>query len=57
MAPSNPNEQAFDFIREHLPGPAVKTDERLLDSARNVAQTIYHPTSTCKMVLGPFGGG
>jgi len=37
------------IIREHLPGPEVKTDEQLLDSARNIAQTIYHPTSTCKM--------
>jgi choline dehydrogenase len=36
-------------VREHLPGPEVKTDEQLLDSARNIAQTIYHPTSTCKM--------
>ena len=36
-------------IREHLPGSNIKTDEDLLDSARNIAQTIYHPTSTCKM--------
>jgi choline dehydrogenase len=36
-------------VREYLPGPEVKTDEQLLDSARNIAQTIYHPTSTCKM--------
>ena len=37
------------IIREHLPGSSIKTDEDLLDSARNIAQTIYHPTSTCKM--------
>jgi choline dehydrogenase len=37
------------IVREHLPGPDVKTDEELLDCARNIAQTIYHPTSTCKM--------
>jgi choline dehydrogenase len=36
-------------VREHLPGPGVATDDELLDSARNIAQTIYHPTSTCKM--------
>lgn len=36
-------------VREHLPGPAVQSDEELLESARNIAQTIYHPTSTCKM--------
>ena len=41
------------IVREHLPGPAVKTDEQLLDSARNIAQTIYHPTSTCKMGPDP----
>ena len=37
------------IVREHLPGPEVDTDEGLLDSARNIAQTIYHPTSTCRM--------
>jgi choline dehydrogenase len=34
---------------EHLPGPKVTTDEELLDSARVLAQTIYHPVGTCKM--------
>ena len=37
------------IVREHLPGVDVQSDEQLLDSARNIAQTIYHPTSTCKM--------
>jgi len=36
-------------VREHLPGPGVRSDDELLDSARNISQTIYHPTSTCKM--------
>ena len=36
-------------VREHLPGPGIETDAELLDCARNIAQTIYHPTSTCKM--------
>jgi choline dehydrogenase len=36
-------------VREYLPGPSVQTDVELLDCARNIAQTIYHPTSTCKM--------
>lgn len=40
-------------VREHLPGPGVETDEQLLDCARNIAQTIYHPTSTCKMGNDP----
>jgi len=39
--------------REHLPGPGVQSDDELLDSARNIAQTIYHPTSTCKMGSDP----
>ena len=42
------------IVREHLPGPEIKTDEQLLDSARNIAQTIYHPTSTCKMGSDPM---
>ncbi len=37
------------IVREHLPGAEIQTDAELLDSARNIAQTIYHPTSTCKM--------
>ncbi len=37
------------IVREHLPGPEINSDDELLDSARNIAQTIYHPTSTCKM--------
>jgi len=37
------------IVREHLPGPDVQSDDQLLHSARNIAQTIYHPTSTCKM--------
>ena len=42
------------IVREHLPGPGVETDAQLLDSARNIAQTIYHPTSTCKMGTDPM---
>lgn len=39
-----------DFVvREHLPGIGVASDAELLESARKIAQTIYHPTSTCKM--------
>lgn len=36
-------------VAERLPGPNIDTDEDLLDAARNISQTIYHPTSTCKM--------
>jgi choline dehydrogenase len=38
------------FVEAELsPGPEVKTDEALLDHARNVGQTIYHPVGTCRM--------
>ncbi len=37
------------IVREYLPGSDIQSDEDLLDCARNIAQTIYHPTSTCKM--------
>ncbi|MEP3277946.1 MAG: choline dehydrogenase [Stappiaceae bacterium] len=45
----NTNVMSPYIVREYLPGPEVKTDDQLLDCARNIAQTIYHPTSTCKM--------
>lgn len=34
---------------EHVPGRQYQSDEELLDAARRYSQTIYHPTSTCKM--------
>ncbi len=38
------------FIEEEmLPGKGVQTDDELLDCARNIGETIYHPVSTCKM--------
>jgi choline dehydrogenase len=37
------------IVEEKLPGAGAKTDEELLDAARTISQTIYHPTSTCKM--------
>ena len=40
-------------VREHLPGPQARSDAELLDCARNIAQTIYHPTSTCRMGSDP----
>ena len=39
-----------EFVaQEVLPGPDVQTDAELLDCARNIGETIYHPVSTCKM--------
>lgn len=37
------------IIDEYVPGRQFQTDEELLDAARRFSQTIYHPTSTCKM--------
>jgi choline dehydrogenase len=37
------------IIEEHAPGKRYQTDEELLQAAREFSQTIYHPTSTCKM--------
>lgn len=38
------------FIVEELdPGPDIRTEEALLEHARNTATTIYHPVGTCKM--------
>ena len=37
------------IINEYVPGRQFQTDEELLDAARRYSQTIYHPTSTCKM--------
>lgn len=34
---------------EMLPDPNARTDDELLEQARNIANTIYHPTSTCRM--------
>jgi choline dehydrogenase len=38
---------------EISPGPAVETDEQILDWVRRDAETALHPTCTAKMGLGP----
>jgi choline dehydrogenase len=37
------------IVDEFVPGRQYQTDEEILDAARQYSQTIYHPTSTCKM--------
>jgi len=37
------------IIDEYVPGRAYQTDEELLQAVRLHSQTIYHPTSTCRM--------
>jgi len=37
------------IVREHVPESDPQSDEDYLDVARRISQTIYHPTSTCRM--------
>jgi len=37
------------ILDEYVPGRDHQSDEELLNVARQHSQTIYHPTSTCKM--------
>ncbi|WP_146344987.1 GMC family oxidoreductase [Phaeobacter marinintestinus] len=37
------------ILREHVPDNDPQTDDQLLQCARDISQTIYHPTSTCRM--------
>jgi choline dehydrogenase len=41
------------IVREHAPSDDPKTDDELLETARSISQTIYHPTSTCRMGSDP----
>jgi choline dehydrogenase len=50
---ATPNMQSF-IEAEFQPGPAVKSEEELLDYARRRGGTVYHPTSTCKMGNDPM---
>jgi len=34
---------------ELRPGPSIESDQELLDYASKELQTVYHPTSTCRM--------
>jgi choline dehydrogenase len=35
--------------KEEFPGERVKTDEDWLGFCRETGETVYHPTSTCRM--------
>ena len=37
------------ILDEYVPGREHQSDKELLNVARQHSQTIYHPTSTCKM--------
>lgn len=42
------------IVEEVTPGADYQSDAELLDSARNISQTIYHPVGTCKMGADPM---
>lgn len=42
------------IVREHMPKGNPETYDDLLDAARNMGQSIYHPTSTCRMGQDPL---
>jgi choline dehydrogenase len=43
------------YVAEEVrPGPAIVSDEALLDHARDTAATIYHPAGTCRMGADPL---
>jgi choline dehydrogenase len=41
---------------EHLPGPALESDEALAHAAGDVGTTIFHPVGTCAMGPSPDNG-
>ncbi|MGN8019805.1 GMC family oxidoreductase [Phyllobacterium sp. 22229] len=43
-----PSMRALGF-REFLPGPGAESDTQLVQHARSMAKTVYHPAGTCKM--------
>jgi choline dehydrogenase len=50
---ADPGMQHF-IESEYLPGPGVQTDDEMLDHARRMGGTVFHPTSTCKMGNDPM---
>jgi choline dehydrogenase len=45
---------ASRVVGEHLPGPAVQTDEQILDFMEKHGNSAFHPAGTCKMGRDPM---
>jgi choline dehydrogenase len=45
---SSPNMQEY-IASEYIPGDQVRTDDDILDYAKQYGGTVFHPTSTCRM--------
>ena len=37
------------IVKEEFPGAAVQTDDELLEVVRQTGETVFHPTSSCRM--------
>ena len=37
------------IVNEEFPGPGVTSDAELLEVVRQSGETVFHPTSTCRM--------
>jgi choline dehydrogenase len=37
------------IVNEEFPGPGVQSDEDLLSAIRQAGESVFHPTSTCRM--------
>jgi choline dehydrogenase len=49
------NSHLGEFVKaEYLPGTAIETDDEMLDYARAMGSTVFHPTSTCRMGSDPL---
>ncbi len=44
---------ARHVVDEWQPGPELRSDDDLLRYVRSVAATVFHPSGTCRMGLGP----
>jgi choline dehydrogenase len=49
--PSNQSAPAFAKYApvEHFPGPGIVSDDDMLESAKHISTTIFHPVGTCRM--------